>query len=121
RRIRADRNVSPCRRSGNGGSGAPKPPAARYPRPRPRPAATSWSGTRRQPTQLRAQGKAFWAKILSSGATQTAAAAVAQAFLAEQRSELFGHRAGEFLGIDDGDGAAVITRDVVADADGEQF
>src|ERR1700682_1522447 len=41
--------------------------------------------------------------------------------LAEQLGELFGDGAAEFLGIDDGDGAAVITRDVVTAADRDQF
>src|SRR5436189_4845058 len=41
--------------------------------------------------------------------------------LAEQLGELFGDRATEFLGIDDGDGAAIIAGDVVTDADRDQF
>src|ERR1700687_5048491 len=41
--------------------------------------------------------------------------------LAEQLGELFGDGAAEFLGIDDGDGAAIIARDVVTDADRDQF
>ena len=41
--------------------------------------------------------------------------------LLEQLGELLGHRAAELLGIDDGDGAAIIARHVVADADGDQL
>ncbi len=41
--------------------------------------------------------------------------------LAEQFGELLGHGAAELLGIDDGDRTAVVARDVVADADGDQF
>ena len=39
----------------------------------------------------------------------------------EQLGELLGHRAAELLGIHDGDGAAVVARHVVADADGDQL
>ena len=39
----------------------------------------------------------------------------------EQLGELLGHGAAEFLGIDDGDGAAIVARHVMADADGDQF
>ena len=42
-------------------------------------------------------------------------------FLVEQRGELLHHRAAELVGVDDGDGAAVVARDVVADADGDQL
>src|SRR5262245_4330799 len=41
--------------------------------------------------------------------------------LAEQLGELFGDGAAEFLGIDDGHRAAIVARDVVADADRDQF
>ena len=41
--------------------------------------------------------------------------------LAEQLGELFGDGAAEFLGIDNGDRAAVVAGDVVADADRDQF
>ena len=41
--------------------------------------------------------------------------------LVEQLGELVGHRAAELLGVDDGDGAAVVARHVVADADGDQL
>src|ERR1700730_13296571 len=41
--------------------------------------------------------------------------------LAEQLGELFGDGAAEFLGIDDGDRATIIARDVVTDADRDQF
>src|SRR6185437_8540647 len=41
--------------------------------------------------------------------------------LAEQFGELFGDRAAEFLRIHDGDGAAIVARDVVADADRDQL
>src|SRR6266849_693181 len=41
--------------------------------------------------------------------------------LDEQFGELFGDGAAEFFGVDDGDGAAVVARDVVADADRDQF
>src|SRR6266851_9490582 len=41
--------------------------------------------------------------------------------LAEQFRELFGDGAAEFFGVDDGDGAAVVARDVVADADRDHF
>ena len=39
----------------------------------------------------------------------------------EQLGELVRHGAAELLGVDDGDGAAVIARHVVADADGDQL
>src|SRR5215831_15260427 len=39
----------------------------------------------------------------------------------EQLGELFGHDAAELLGIDDGDGAPIVARHVMADADGDQF
>ena len=41
--------------------------------------------------------------------------------LLEQFRQLLGHDATQFLGIDDGHGAAVIARHVMADADGNQF
>src|SRR5215216_3694742 len=41
--------------------------------------------------------------------------------LAEQFGEFFGNGAAEFLGIDDGDGTAIVARDVVTDADRDQF
>ena len=41
--------------------------------------------------------------------------------LLEQFGELLGHGAAKLLGIDDGDGAAVVARHVVADADGDQL
>ena len=39
----------------------------------------------------------------------------------EQFGQLFGHGAAQFLGIDDGDGALVVARHVMADADGDEF
>src|SRR6185312_17035758 len=48
-------------------------------------------------------------------------AGVLLVFLVEQRGELFHHRAAELVGIDDGDGAAIVARDVVADANGNQL
>src|SRR5262249_14907378 len=41
--------------------------------------------------------------------------------LVEQADELFGHRATELLGIHNGDGFAVVARDIMSDADGGQF
>src|SRR5665647_3656140 len=41
--------------------------------------------------------------------------------LLEQFGELLGHGAAEFLGVDDGDGALIIPRHVVTDADGDQL
>src|SRR4051794_6498505 len=41
--------------------------------------------------------------------------------LAEQFGEFLGDGAAEFLGIDDGDRTAVVARDVVTDADRDQF
>ena len=41
--------------------------------------------------------------------------------LAEQLGEFFGDGAAELFGVDDGDGAAIVARDVVADADRDQF
>src|SRR4029453_5734100 len=41
--------------------------------------------------------------------------------LAEQFGELFGDGAAEFLGIDDGDGSAIVARNVMTDADRDQF
>src|SRR5215212_555037 len=41
--------------------------------------------------------------------------------LAEQLGEFFGNRAAEFFGIHDGDRAAIVARDVVADTDRDQF
>src|SRR5437899_2624686 len=41
--------------------------------------------------------------------------------LAEELGELFGDRAAEFLGVDNGHGAAIVARDVVADADRDQL
>src|SRR2546430_4686801 len=41
--------------------------------------------------------------------------------LAEQFGELFGDGAAELFGVDDGDGAAIVARDVVADADRDQL
>src|SRR5262245_16423457 len=41
--------------------------------------------------------------------------------LVEQLGELLGHRAAELLGIDDGDGSAIVARHVVADADRNQL
>ena len=56
---------------------------------------------------------------------QTARAVVARGgrgalSLAEQFGEFFGDGTAEFLGIDDGDGTAIIARDVVTDADRDQ-
>src|SRR5260370_35553039 len=42
-------------------------------------------------------------------------------FLVEQRGELLHHGAAQLVGVDDGDGATVVARDVVADADGDQL
>ena len=39
----------------------------------------------------------------------------------EKLGELFGHRAAELLGVDDGDGAPIIPRHVMADADRDQL
>src|SRR5207247_3256800 len=41
--------------------------------------------------------------------------------LAEQFGELLGNGAAELFGVDDGDGAAIVARHVVADADRDQF
>src|SRR5262249_22695049 len=41
--------------------------------------------------------------------------------LVEQRGKLLHHGAAQLVGVDDGDGAAVVARDVVADADGDQL
>ena len=41
--------------------------------------------------------------------------------LVEQLGQLLGHGAAELLGVDDGDGAAIVARHVVADADGDQL
>src|SRR6476620_11232294 len=41
--------------------------------------------------------------------------------LVEQFGQLFGDGAAEFFGVDDGDGAAIIARDVMADADRDQL
>ena len=62
--------------------------------------------------------RAWWTPLRLSGA---AAADLGSVILVEQFGEFFQHGAAELLGIDDGDGAAVIARDVVADADGEQL
>ncbi len=69
------------------------------------------SQRRRVPRQATRRGARAWC-----GAGRSAAG-----ILLEQFGELLGHGAAEFLGIDDGDGAAVIARDVMADADGDQF
>ena len=39
----------------------------------------------------------------------------------EKLRKLFRHRTAELFGIHDGDGAAIVARDVVADADGDEF
>src|SRR5258705_10927505 len=41
--------------------------------------------------------------------------------LVEQFGELFGDGAAELFGVDDGDGAAIVARDVVANADRDQL
>src|SRR5262245_42948528 len=41
--------------------------------------------------------------------------------LFEQLGELFGHGTAELLGVDDGHGATIVARDIVADADGDQL
>src|SRR5437868_8504285 len=41
--------------------------------------------------------------------------------LAEQLGEFFGNRAAEFFGVHDGDRAAIITGNIVTDADGDQL
>src|ERR1051325_10126311 len=41
--------------------------------------------------------------------------------LFEQLGELLGHRAAQFLGVDDGDGATIVPRHVMADADRDQL
>jgi len=48
-------------------------------------------------------------------------AAPALVLLDKQRDQLLRHRAAQLFGVDDGDGFAVIARDVVADADGREF
>ena len=61
-------------------------------------------------------------RYATSGARSAAARAQASAgVLVEQVGELLHHRAAQFLGIDDGDGAAVVAGDVVADADRDQL
>src|SRR3984893_13707910 len=42
-------------------------------------------------------------------------------FLVEQRGELLHHRAAQLVGVDDSDGAAVVARNVMADADGYEL
>src|SRR3546814_3055172 len=54
------------------------------------------------------------------GAARGAGAARHDAFLLEELGQLLHHRAAELLGIDDGDGAAVVAGHVVPDADGQQ-
>ena len=41
--------------------------------------------------------------------------------LVEEFGELLGHGAAQLLGIDDGHGALVVARDVMADADGDEL
>src|SRR6185312_6078137 len=48
-------------------------------------------------------------------------AGAAGAFVFEQIGEAFEHHAAQLLGVDDGDGAAVVAGDVVADADRGQL
>src|SRR3954451_6418448 len=58
---------------------------------------------------------------MCSGMQASAAAGWCTLRLAEQFGELLGNRAAEFLGIDDGNGTSIVARDVVADADRDQF
>ncbi len=54
-------------------------------------------------------------------ATATCGPHVLGIVFVEQRGELLHHRAAQLVGIDNGDGTAVVARDVVADADGDQL
>src|SRR5262245_25404860 len=62
-------------------------------------------------------------EIMRSGmqAPSAAAGRLRRVGLAEQLGELFGDGAAEFLGVDDGHCAAIVARDVVADADRDQL
>src|SRR5260370_5271174 len=42
-------------------------------------------------------------------------------FLVEQRGKLLHHGTAQLIGVDDGDGSAIVARDIVADADGDQL
>ena len=46
---------------------------------------------------------------------------VADLLLVEQRGKLLHHGAAQLIGVDDGDGATVVARHIVADADGKQL
>jgi hypothetical protein len=59
--------------------------------------------------------------VLLGGAAPAAHAGLRAALFVEQFGELFEHDATQLLGVDDRDGAAMITRHVVADADRGQF
>src|SRR3989304_227730 len=70
----------------------------------------------------RAPGRASASDIGSSAAPPPAGGRpFDRGVLLEQFGQLLGHGAAELLGIDDGDGAAIIARDVMADADGDQL
>jgi hypothetical protein len=56
-----------------------------------------------------------WRRPAAAGGRQ-----LLRLFLVEQRGQLLHHRA-QLVGVDDGDGAAVVARDVVADADGDEL
>src|SRR3954471_5702228 len=74
-------------------------------------------------TVLRMRRRLTVARILSGmqAARPTARRRRGAMGLAEEFGELFGDRATEFLGIDDGHCAAIVTRDVVTNADRDQF
>src|ERR1700756_529914 len=60
-------------------------------------------------------------RLLRAQASPWRANPIVDRMLIEQFRELLGHDAAEFFSVYDSDGAAVIARDVVADADCDQF
>src|SRR5690242_18856735 len=56
-----------------------------------------------------------------SGAGSLGRANVLGVLFVEQGGELLHHRATELVGVDDGDGTAIVARDIVADADRDQL
>jgi len=69
----------------------------------------------------RAAGCAALAAVLRAQTTPCRPKSIVGRMLLEQFGEFFGHHATEFFCVHDRDGAPVITRNVMADADRDQF
>src|SRR5688500_8073640 len=83
------------------------------------PAVETW-----QPSRRRSNRNSLWLRIEGGGRPSfrgKPASELKGSGLVEQGGELLDHRPAKLLGIHDRDRPAIITGDVVTDADGDQF